>query len=132
MHILGFKMSISLSPKTVLQWPDYTFIVFILGLCVVISVYFNRRNKGAVQNGRLAEFLLAGRRLSVLPAACSIAATMITPMILTVLSSDLYLYGIQTNIFLLSMAIGTILIAYFVVPVYRNMPYVTVFQVFLN
>lgn len=126
-------MSITLSQKTVLGWPDYSFVILVLSLFLGISLYFKRRNYTIQQQGsRLDEFILASRGLSVLPAAFSIGATSISAYSLTTTTGEMYLYGIQYAFAYLSDCMATVLIAFTIVPIYRHSPYVSIFQVIVK
>lgn len=118
-------MSISLSAKTNLAWPDYTFVAIFLILCMSVGIYFNRLK---TKRSSLSEFLLASRNLSVFPVAVSIMATTFSAFSLTGVTGELYLYGVGYAVGMMFCSLGMIVAAYTLIPVFRKYQLVSVFE----
>ncbi len=110
------------------HWADYLVLGISLVLSCAVGVYYGIVDWKHKRN-TTEDFLMAGRKMSMLPVAISMIATMISA--LTLLSSpvELYNFGVVFWMFPLGKILALPVIAHFVAPVFHNMKVVSVNQV---
>lgn len=80
----------------VLEWPDYLILVSFLVISMVIGIYHSLT--GGKQR-TMEEFIMANRRLKVIPTAISLLVTFQSAIAIIGFSAETYFFGIQYMIF---------------------------------
>jgi Na+/proline symporter len=81
-----------MSSHTLLQWPDYLVLAAFLVISLGIGFYHS------VTGGRqrtTQEFIMANRRLGVLPTAMSLFVSFQSAILILGATAEMYLFGIQ-------------------------------------
>jgi len=97
-----------------LVWPDYAVLVVFLAISLGIGVYHS------LTGGRqrtTEEFIMANRRLSVIPTALSFFVSFESAIMILGSTAEMYMYGIQVLLWLpIGYAIGILLVERLAVP----------------
>jgi len=91
-----------------LQWLDYVILAVFLTISLGIGVY------QSLTGGRqrtTSEFIVANRRLHVLPTALSLVVSFQSAIMMLGLTAEMYLYGIQVLVWLPLGYLITILVS---------------------
>lgn len=98
----------------VLEWPDYLILVSFLVISMVIGIYHSLT--GGKQR-TMEEFIMANRRLKVIPTAISLLVTFQSAIAIIGFSAETYFFGIQYMIFGgIAMIIGVFSVGRIIVP----------------
>lgn len=113
---------------TFLKWPDYLLLASFLAASIGIGLYH------ALTGGRqrtTAEFIMADRRLKVLPTAISLLVSFQSAIGLLGYAAEAYSYGIQYLIFagFVSSTTATYLVSRLFVPLFYPLKLVSVNEV---
>lgn len=98
----------------------WDYIVVALTLCVSIAVGVYFRFSGGRQKST-AEYLMAGNNMSRIPVIFSLVVTKLSSIAMLGEPSEIYLYGIQRGIAVLSVNLGIVVSAYVFLPVFFSM-----------
>ena len=105
---------------------DYVIFAVILAIASVIGLYHgcigNRQNS-------IAEFLMAGRSMSVLPVALSLLASFVSAILLLGTPAEIAIYGTQYWMICISFLFVIPLAAYIFIPVFYRLGLTSVFEV---
>jgi|SRR6218665_874650 len=112
-----------------LKWPDYLILVGFLVISVAIGIYHS------LTGGRqrtIVEFIMANRRLKVVPTAISFLLSFQSAILLLGMTAEMYSYGIQYLIFAsMSSALAMLFVARFIVPWLYPLKLVSIYDVSL-
>ncbi|XP_055947004.1 putative sodium-dependent multivitamin transporter [Argiope bruennichi] len=114
-----------MSDKYYLGILDYLIIVFTLIISTAIGIKFKSIGK---DTGKMREYFMAGKNMSMLPVIMSATATMISPLTTIGIPAEIYKYGIQLWSMSFGVAVGMILAAYVFVPIYYQSGVCTVYE----
>jgi len=116
--------------KSNLHWADYLILVGSLVISLAIGIYHS------LTGGRqktIAEFIMANRRLKVIPTAISLCVTFYSAVTMLGLTAEMYSYGAQYLVFsCISPAVAIFLVERFIVPWLYPLKLVSVFEVGFN
>nr|XP_015913637.1 putative sodium-dependent multivitamin transporter isoform X3 [Parasteatoda tepidariorum] len=104
---------------------DYVVISLMLATSASVGIFF--RFTGGRQK-TTAEFLMAGKNMSVLPVAFSLMATYLSAIGVLGVPSETYLYGTQLSMWMVGVVIGGIIACYGFLPVFYNMDVTTAYE----
>jgi len=101
-----------------LEWPDYAILAVFLAVCLGIGVY------QSLTGGRqhtMSEFIMADRRLRVVPATVSLLVSYQSAVMVLGLAAEMYQYGIQYVVwtpvgFLITMIVSERLVVPWIYP----------------
>lgn len=116
---------LSLAKKTFFQWPDYIMFSAMLLVSAGIGVYFGcmgTRQKSAT------EYLFGGRSMSVIPVAVSLVASHVSGVTLLGVPSEVYVYGTQYWLIVISSAIVGIVVNAIYIPVFHKLQLTSSFE----
>jgi len=91
-----------------LEWPDYVILGLFLAISLGIGVYHSLT--GGRQRTTL-EFIMANRRLRVLPTAISLVVSFQSAIMVLGLTAEMYQYGIQVLIWVPVACFITLLVS---------------------
>jgi len=110
-----------------LHWTDYLILVVFLAISLGIGVYHS------LTGGRqktTAEFIMANRRLKVIPTAISVLLTYRSAILLLGMTAEMYGYGIQYLLYhILSAIVALLFVERIIVPWLYPLKLVSVFDV---
>jgi len=110
-----------------LKWPDYLILVGFLVISLAIGIYHS------LTGGRqktIAEFVMANRRLKVIPTSISLFVSVVNAILLLGTTAETYSYGIQHIVyFTLSLAMALVFVERIIVPWFYPLKLVSVFEV---
>lgn len=109
-----------------LSLADYGVLLSALALSGGIGAYYGFRAKKG-QND-ISNFLLGGRTLETFPVALSMMATILSAGTMVGVIGEVYLYGAQYILFPIGGAAGLALAAYSLIPVYRRINYISIYE----
>jgi len=116
--------------KSLLKWPDYLVLFGFLAISLGIGIYHS------LTGGRqrtIAEFIMANRRLRVIPTAISFCAGFYSATEVLGLTAEMYSYGAQYMVFLtITPTISVLIVERFIVPWLYPLKLVSVFEVGFN
>jgi len=108
---------------------DYVLFAVILAISSVIGLYYGCT--GNKQNST-AEFLMAGRSMSVLPVALSLLASFMSAITLLGTPAEMVVYGTQYWMISISFFFVIPLAAYVFIPVFYRLELTSVFEVTIS
>jgi Na+/proline symporter len=104
----------------VFHWLDYVIFAASLGMGLVIGVYYGFAGK---RQKSTEDFLMGGRKVSVVPMALSIEATFMSAIIILGGTAEVYSSGTMMFTWTLSDFISLPLLVLIFVPFFRRNPY---------
>ncbi|KAJ8040723.1 Sodium-coupled monocarboxylate transporter 2 [Holothuria leucospilota] len=104
---------------------DYLIIIAMLAISAGIGVYFAVRSR---QGQSSDDYFLGNRRMSVLPVAVSLAATVMSAITYLGTPADAYLHGPKYGLMFLTRFIGPFLICFCFVPVFYRLEITTIYE----
>ncbi len=110
------------------HWADYLVLGISLFLSCAVGVYYGIVDWKHKRN-TTEDFLMAGRKMSMLPVAISMIVTMISALSILSIPVELYYFGVVFWMFALGKILALPVIAHFVAPVFHNMKVVSANQV---
>ena len=103
-----------MNPTVTLGWLDYVVLAVFLAISLGIGIYH------ALSGGRqrtTEEFILANRRLGVIPTALSFFVSFESAIMILGMTAEMYMHGIQVLFWLpVGLAIGLLLTERFAIP----------------
>ncbi|XP_043505174.1 sodium-coupled monocarboxylate transporter 1-like [Polistes fuscatus] len=105
-------------------WTDYTLFVFLLGISMVIGVYFGFFKK----QDSTTEYLLGGKTMSFFPISMSLIASHISGVSLLGVPSEVYQHGSQYAACIFTSFITCSIIAYIYLPVFFKLQLTSIFE----
>lgn len=105
---------------------DYVVFAIILAIASVIGLFYGCT--GSKQSST-AEFLMAGRSMSVLPVALSLLASFISAILLLGTPAEIAVYGTQYWMIIVSFFFVIPVTAYMFLPVFYRLQVTSVFEV---
>jgi len=105
---------------------DYVVFAIILAIASVIGLYYGCTGN---KQSSTAEFLMAGRSMSVLPVALSLLASFMSAITLLGTPAEIVIYGTQYWMIWPSYFIVMPLAAYVFIPVFYQLELTSVFEV---
>ncbi|XP_058447628.1 sodium-coupled monocarboxylate transporter 1-like [Malaya genurostris] len=108
----------------------YDYVVFVLMLlsCLLIGIYFGfikkKSQKGAVE----ADYLVGGRKMSVIPVSLSLIASFISGISLLGTPTEIYVYGIQYTYIVGGVISMGFIMMYIYLPVFHNLKLTSTYQ----
>ncbi|XP_037052032.1 sodium-coupled monocarboxylate transporter 1-like isoform X1 [Bradysia coprophila] len=110
------------------DWIDYGVFLFMLISCAAVGVYFgfidkNRKRRLSASNATeiAQEYLLGGRRMTVVPVAMSLVASWISGIALLGLVTEMYTYGTQYLFVIFALILAGLLTSYVYMPVFHDL-----------
>jgi len=108
---------------------DYVVFSIILGVSSAIGLYYGCTGN---KQSSTAEFLMAGRSMSVLPVALSLLASFMSAILLLGTPAEIVIYGTQYWMICISYCIVIPIAAYIFIPVFYRLQVTSVFEVNTN
>ena len=105
---------------------DYIVFVLVLVVSAAIGIYYGCTGGKQKTTG---EFLMADRRMTVLPVAMSLLASFMSAITLLGTPREIYIYGTQYWFIWIGYVIMIPLAAHLLLPVFFNLKLVSVFEV---
>lgn len=105
-------------------WTDYTLFTFLLGISMVIGVYFGFFKK----QDNTTDYLLGGKTMSFFPISMSLIASHISGVSLLGVPSEVYQYGSQYAACIFTSFISCTIIAYIYLPVFYKLQLTSTFE----
>ncbi|KAI4499585.1 hypothetical protein M0802_005481 [Mischocyttarus mexicanus] len=105
-------------------WTDYSLFVFLLGISMVIGVYFGFFKK----QDSTTEYLLGGKTMSFFPISMSLIASHISGVSLLGVPSEVYQHGSQYAACIFTSLITCSIIAYIYLPVFFKLQLTSIFE----
>ena len=105
---------------------DYVVFAVVLALSLVIGLYHGCTGN---KQSSTAEFLMAGRSMSVLPVALSLLASFLSAITLLGTPSEIVIYGTQYWMICVSYCLVIPIAAYIFIPVFYRLELTSVFEV---
>ena len=105
---------------------DYVIFGVILAISSVIGLYHGCTGN---KQSSTAEFLMAGRSMSVLPVALSLLASFVSAILLLGTPAEIVIYGTQYWMICISFLFVMPLAAYVFIPVFYRLGLTSVFEV---
>ncbi|KAK2575162.1 hypothetical protein KPH14_002566 [Odynerus spinipes] len=105
-------------------WTDYTLFTFLLGVSMVIGVYFGFFKK----QDNTTDYLLGGKTMSFFPISMSLIASHISGVSLLGVPSEVYQYGSQYAACIFTSFISCTIIAYIYLPVFYKLQLTSTFE----
>ncbi|XP_070135189.1 sodium-coupled monocarboxylate transporter 1-like [Drosophila bipectinata] len=127
---------------------DYLVFVVMLAVCAVIGVYFGfieKKQKKQVLVGKdgagaagieerlgseALDYLVGGRQMKVFPVAMSLVASYVSAISLLGTSTEIYVYGTQYALFLVTLALSGAISWYIFLPVFCNLQLTSTYEYF--
>ncbi|XP_058818709.1 sodium-coupled monocarboxylate transporter 1-like [Topomyia yanbarensis] len=98
---------------------DYGIFVLLLGISVFIGIYFGFFSK--IKQDNVEEYLLGGKSMPKFPVAASLIATSVSGITLLGVPTDIYAYGTQIWMFMISAVVVGLVMHYIYLPVFLDM-----------
>ncbi|KAF5302557.1 hypothetical protein FQR65_LT00929 [Abscondita terminalis] len=95
-----------------------------LGVSCIIGIYFGCFHKQSTTS----DYLLGGRKMKVFPVAMSLVASTLSGIGLIVIPAEVYMYGTQISVMLISICIMSIINNFVYLPVFHAMDLTSVFD----
>ncbi|XP_019550433.3 sodium-coupled monocarboxylate transporter 2 [Aedes albopictus] len=105
---------------------DYGIFIVLLAISVVIGVYFGFYSK--IKQNNVEEYLLGGKSMPKFPVAASLIATSVSGITFLGIPAEIYSYGTQIWLFLLSAVVLGIVMHYVYLPVFHDMQLTSCFS----
>lgn len=107
------------------SWADYIAFVAMFLLCIFIGIYFGFMKKSVSED----DYMLGGRKMLVLPIACSLVASFISGITLLGLPTEVYSYGTQYLYVSLGVVGMGITMGVFYLPVFHDLNITSTYEV---
>lgn len=104
---------------------DYIVVIAMLGISAGIGVFFGIRSRG---NQSSDDYFLGNRRMSVIPVALSLAATIMSAITYLGTPAEVYVHGPQYGLMFVVRAYVPLFISFCFVPVFYRLNLTTVFE----
>ncbi|KAF2901934.1 hypothetical protein ILUMI_04247, partial [Ignelater luminosus] len=114
-------------PTMAFSWFDYTFFCGMLGLSVIIGIYFGFFDK----QDTTEEYLLGGKSMKILPVAMSLVASHISGITILAVPADVYRFGSNYWWICISIPLVCLITSYIFLPVYFKLEFTSVYE-YLN
>ncbi|XP_055642492.1 sodium-coupled monocarboxylate transporter 1-like [Toxorhynchites rutilus septentrionalis] len=98
---------------------DYVIFVVLLAISALIGVYFGFISK--IKQNNVEEYLLGGKTMAKIPVAASLIATSVSGITLLGVPTEIYAYGTQIWVFMISAVIVGLVMHYIYLPVFHDM-----------
>ena len=105
---------------------DYIVFAIILAIASVIGLFYGCTGN---KQSSTAEFLMAGRSMSVLPVALSLLASFVSAILLLGTPAEIAVYGSQYWVIIVSFFFVIPITAYMFLPVFYRLQVTSVFEV---
>uniref|UniRef100_T1HMC2 Sodium/solute symporter n=1 Tax=Rhodnius prolixus TaxID=13249 RepID=T1HMC2_RHOPR len=107
------------------DFAEYTVFTVSLALSATIGFYF-----GCIKGGQdtVSGYLLGGKRMSVFPIAMSLVTTYISGVTLLGVPTEIYTFGTQYLMGLVSYTIVSLFIAFVILPVFYKLQLISLFE----
>ena len=97
-----------------LHWADFLIFALTIVGSVAIGIYYAIREKHKTTE----DYLLAGRKMNILPAAMSLMISYLSAITLLGDAAENYFFGITYSLYIISSIISTLLAAFIFVPLF--------------
>lgn len=114
-----------MSTLKLFNWMEYLVFFGMLAASSLIGVYYGCRPKKDVT---VDDYMLGGRKMSILPVALSLVASFISGISLLGIPAETFYYGTQLFGISFAVIIGYILLNLFYLPVVYNLQYNSLFE----
>ncbi|XP_038107357.1 sodium-coupled monocarboxylate transporter 1 [Culex quinquefasciatus] len=105
---------------------DYGIFVLLLAISVLIGFYFGFVSK--IKQNNVEEYLLGGKSMPKFPVAASLIATSVSGISLLGVPTDIYAYGTQIWMFVISGTMTGIVMHFIYLPVFHDMQLTSCFS----
>ncbi|XP_055599025.1 sodium-coupled monocarboxylate transporter 1-like [Uranotaenia lowii] len=105
---------------------DYALFVLLLAISVFIGFYFGFLSK--IKQNNTEEYLLGGKSMPKFPVAASLIATSVSGISLLGVPTDIYAYGTQIWMFVISGTVVGLAMHYIYLPVFHDMQLTSSFK----
>ncbi|XP_017888932.1 sodium-coupled monocarboxylate transporter 2-like [Ceratina calcarata] len=106
-------------------WTDYTLFTSLLGLSVLIGIYFGCFGK---KQDNTTEYLLGGKTMSCFPVGMSLIASHISAVSLLAIPVEVYQHGTQYAACIFTSFISCALISFIFLPVFFKLQLTSIFE----
>lgn len=106
-------------------WTDYTLFTGLLGISVLIGIYFGCFGK---KQDNTTEYLLGGKSMSCFPVGMSLIASHISAVSLLAIPVEVYQYGTQYAACIFTSFISCALVAFIYLPVFFKLQLTSIFE----
>ncbi len=110
------------------HWADYLVLGLSLLMSCAVGIYYAIMDRRKKRN-TTEHFLMAGRKMSVLPVSISMFVSWLSAISFLSDPVELYYYGIMYWVVGIGYALGPLVAAHFIAPVFHNMKVVSVNEV---
>lgn len=108
---------------------DFSILILMLSISTAIGIYFGCFSQNAKST---EEYLLGGRKMKVIPIAISLVASQLSAITIMAVPAEIYAFGSQYFVIVLSMFLSVITITYVFVPVFYNNHIANCYEVSTN
>ncbi|KAB0795865.1 hypothetical protein PPYR_04532 [Photinus pyralis] len=105
---------------------DYSLLAILLIVNCCIGLYFGCYKKQKTLDG----YLFGGRKMATLPITLSLVTGTISPLAITAVPSEIYTYGTQASVMIVSAFIAGLINHYVYLPVFYNLQLQSVYHYF--
>ncbi|CAG9860798.1 unnamed protein product [Phyllotreta striolata] len=105
-------------------WLDYTTFLAMLGICLLVGMYFGIWKKAETAQ----EYLVASRSMGVIPISMSLLASWVSGISLLGIPTEVYVYGIQYIYILGGFVLATILMGSIFLPVFQGLELTSTYE----
>ncbi|GAB0091668.1 sodium-coupled monocarboxylate transporter 1 [Sergentomyia squamirostris] len=110
-------------------WPDYLVFACMLISCLLIGIYFGFVKKKPKKGTEEADnYLVGGRKMSIVPIAMSLIATYISGISLLGTPTEIYIYGTQYMYILIGVLLMGIIMTYIYLPVFHDLKLTSTYE----
>ncbi|KAF2892442.1 hypothetical protein ILUMI_13727, partial [Ignelater luminosus] len=106
------------------SWFDFVLFIITIGLSAAIGIYFGFFKK---QN-TTKDYLHGGKKMKVFPVAMSLAASSVSGVALIGVPAEIYLFGTQFSIMVISIIIMGFIVNFIYLPVFHKLQIVSIFE----
>ncbi|CAL7946567.1 unnamed protein product [Xylocopa violacea] len=106
-------------------WTDYTLFSSLLGVSVLIGIYFGCFGK---KQDNTTEYLLGGKTMTYFPVAMSLIASHISAVSLLAIPVEVYQYGTQYAVCIFTSLITCVLLSVIYLPVFYRLQLTSTFE----
>ncbi len=110
------------------HWADYLVLGISLFVSCTVGIYYAIMDWKRKRN-TTEDFLMAGRKMSIVPVAASLLVTWMSSISLIGNPVELYYFGVVAWLLTLGQVLALPVVAEFLAPVYHKMKVVSVYQV---
>ncbi|XP_055691279.1 sodium-coupled monocarboxylate transporter 1-like [Lutzomyia longipalpis] len=104
---------------------DYSLVFLTLAISIGIGIYHGLRNR---KNTDELEYLMAGKKLSVIPVGISLFASKFSALTLVGFSTEMYVYGSSFTFLVLTVLLTAYIFSEYVLPVFHAMEITSMYQ----